>query len=117
MRETDPIHDAFRRFEDTDPHGVRDRNNAINNPITTGLSCGGGNGRPYRAGSRDARCDRLFLWAIRGYSDRKPINHNGVASNGLFEDHVSRSTAVRAAIGNTELESRLRQCANSTMTL
>ena len=32
MPETDPFDDACRRFEDTDPHGLQDRNDAISTP-------------------------------------------------------------------------------------
>jgi hypothetical protein len=33
MREADPIHDAFGRCENTDPHGVPDRKTAIGTPL------------------------------------------------------------------------------------
>jgi hypothetical protein len=44
-----------------------------------------------------------------------PIDQNGVPFSCVFKYHESGSAAVRAVIGNTELERGLRQGANSTI--
>jgi hypothetical protein len=69
MRETDPIQDAFSRFEDTDSHGSPDRKNTIGTPkFGWGISFGGRCDRFCGEEWHVARFGQPFQWATHEYS-------------------------------------------------